>query len=155
MVLGPAFSERHRHNPVNAPTTAQNWMHRARPQWRKFAAEIVGRPGVLIPDTDDDLNWHAFLGHSIDMQGFRAAEFSGADPVTRSAPGFASLKARGVGVRELALLWAVPAIRDHLMVVTSRPRGPKGPLSTTLSGLRAHGGLMFKDRCQRRSCPGT
>jgi hypothetical protein len=50
--------------------------------------------------------------------------------------------ARAVGVRELASLWAVPAIRDHLMVVTSGPGGPKGSLSMTLSVLRAHGGQV-------------
>ena len=38
---------------------------------------IALRLHVLIPDAEDDLNWHAFLGHSIDMQGFRAAEFVG------------------------------------------------------------------------------
>ena len=54
--------------------------------WREYATDILNRPHVLIPDTDDELNWHAFLGHSIDMQGFRAAEFSGVDPLTKKAP---------------------------------------------------------------------
>jgi hypothetical protein len=71
--------------------------------------------GVKSPDTDDDLNWHAFLGHSIDMQGFRAAEFVGVDPLTRAAPCFVPLRERGIGVRELATLWEKEPIRQHLL----------------------------------------
>ena len=63
---------------------------------------ILNRSQILIPDTDDDLTWHAFLVHSIDMQGFRAAEFAGVDPLTRNAPKFLPLKTRGIGVPELA-----------------------------------------------------
>ena len=48
--------------------------------WKTYASMILNRWQILIPDTEDDLNWHAFLGHSIDMQGFRAAEFVGVDP---------------------------------------------------------------------------
>lgn len=58
--------------------------------WRTYAQRIVTRPGILIPDTDEDLTWHAFLGHSIDMQGFRAAEFAGVDELSRPAPKFRS-----------------------------------------------------------------
>ena len=76
--------------------------------WKAFAADILGRPHVLIADTEDELNWHAFLGHSIDMQGFRAAEFVGVDPLSKSASGFVPLKERGIGIRELAELWDVP-----------------------------------------------
>jgi hypothetical protein len=54
--------------------------------WQTYASMILNRSQILIPDTDDDLTWHAFLGHSIDMQGFRAAEFAGVDPLTRHAP---------------------------------------------------------------------
>jgi hypothetical protein len=103
--------------------------------WKVHARNILDRPGILIPDTEEDLNWHAFLGHSIDMQGFRAAEFVGVDPLTRSAPEFVPLKERGIGVRELAALWAVPTIQQHLRT------GTKGlPLHTTLDVLRAEGG---------------
>ena len=56
--------------------------------WEKYADSILQRPGVLIQDTEEDMNWHAFLGHSIDMQGFRAAEFVGVDPLSRPAPDF-------------------------------------------------------------------
>ncbi|MGB2610700.1 MAG: hypothetical protein WBC80_17125, partial [Isosphaeraceae bacterium] len=91
---------------------------------------------ILIPDTDDDLTWHAFLGHSIDIQGFRAAEFAGVDPLTRNAPKFVPLKTRGIGVPELASLWQIPSIRDHL-----RSGVWDEPLSEgTLSVLRAEGG---------------
>ena len=65
---------------------------------------------TLIADTDHDLNWHAFLGHSIDRQGFRAGEFVGVDPLTRDAPGFVPLLTRGIGVPKLAALWDVPVI---------------------------------------------
>ena len=69
--------------------------------WSTYAGQILERPGIMIPDTDDDLSWHAFLGHSIDMQGWRAAEFVGVDAITRDASGFVPLIKRGIGVREL------------------------------------------------------
>lgn len=102
--------------------------------WRSYAQHILGRPGVLIPDTDDDLTWHAFLGHSIDMQGFRAAEFAGVDALSRPAPKFRSLKERELGVPELGRLWHVRRIQDHLR----EPRD--GSLGATLDILRRHGG---------------
>jgi hypothetical protein len=103
--------------------------------WAAYAAIILDRSQILIPDTDDDLAWHAFLGHSLDMQGFRAAEFAGIDPPTRKAPGFVPLKARGVGVPELASLWDALEIRQHLL------SGTRGlPFQTTLGVLRASGG---------------
>jgi hypothetical protein len=77
--------------------------------WQTYAHNIIDGHGIAIPDTHDDLNWHAFLGHSIDMQGFRAAEFVGVDPLTRSAPKFVPLAQRGIGVAELASLWDMPA----------------------------------------------
>ena len=102
--------------------------------WQRFATFVLDSH-ILIPDTDDDLNWHAFLGHSLDMQGFRAAEFVGVDPLTRNAPGFVPLKERGIGIRELAQLWNIGPIRDHLTT------GTKGlPLDSTLQILRVHGG---------------
>src|SRR5262249_21130635 len=87
--------------------------------WKTSASMILNRSQILIPDTDADLTWHAFLGHSIDMQGFRAAEFTGVDPLTRTAPRFVSLKARGIGVPELASLWGVPEIQRQLLKGTS------------------------------------
>ena len=103
--------------------------------WAAYAEMILHRSQILIPDTDEDLTWHAFLGHSIDMQGFRAAEFAGVDPLTRKAPGFVPLNRRGIGVPELAQLWEVPEIRRHL---TSRLEAV--PLDVTLGVLLAHGG---------------
>jgi hypothetical protein len=82
--------------------------------WRTYASMILNRSQILIPDTDDDLNWHAFLGHSIDMRGFRAAEFAGVDQLTRNGPKFVPLMKRGIGVPELASLWQILSIRDHL-----------------------------------------
>jgi hypothetical protein len=76
---------------------------------------ILNRSQILIPDTEEDLNWHAFLGHSIDMQGFRAAEFIEIDPLTKKAPGFVPLKERGIGIPELGALWGKPEIQDHLL----------------------------------------
>lgn len=105
--------------------------------WATHATMILGRSQILIPDTDDDLTWHAFLGHSLDMQGFRAAEFAGIDPLTRKAPGFVPLRQRGIGVPELASLWDVPEIRRHLTT------GVGGvPLDATLGMLRTHGGAV-------------
>ena len=96
---------------------------------------ILNRSHILIPDTDDDLTWHAFLGHSIDMQGFRAAEFAGVDPLTRNAPKFVPLKTRGIGVPQLAGLWEVPEIRHHLLGQIKDV-----PFAVTLGILRTHGG---------------
>jgi len=95
---------------------------------------ILNHSRILIPDTDEELTWHAFLGHSIDMQGFRAAEFAGVDPLTRSAPRFVPVRARGIGVPQLASLWEVPEIRQHLL-----RKNENFPLATTLSVLQAHG----------------
>lgn len=89
----------------------------------------------MIPDTDEDLSWHAFLGHSIDMQGWRAAEFVGVDDLTKDAPAFVPLIERGIGVRELGQLWEVPAIGEHLL------HGTAGlPVSATTNLLRVEGG---------------
>lgn len=105
--------------------------------WEKFSGAILDRPGVLIPDTDHDLTWHAFLGHSIDMQGFRAAEFAGVDTLTRHAPKFTPLTQRGIGVPELAGLWEISAIKEHLL------HGVKGvPFIATLDALRNAGGSV-------------
>jgi hypothetical protein len=94
--------------------------------WKNYATKLLDRSQILIPDTDDDLTWHGFLGHSIDMQGFRAAEFAGVDPLTRPAPNFVPLKQRGIGVSELAALWDVPEIQQHMLtgprVCPSLPR---------------------------------
>lgn len=103
--------------------------------WNTFAADILGRSHVLIVDTEDELNWHAFLGHSIDMQGFRAAEFVGVDPLSKKAPGFIPLKQRGIGIRELAELWDVPTIQDHLLKKSSGT-----PLQSSLDVLNTAGG---------------
>lgn len=105
--------------------------------WKTYAAKILDRRAVLIPDTDDDLTWHAFLGHSIDMQGFRAAEFAGVDPLSRPAPKFVSLKERGIGVPELGTLWDISEIQQYLRT------GTRGiPLQTTLDVLRSAGGSV-------------
>ena len=102
--------------------------------WQTYAANILRSP-ILIPDTEDDLNWHAFLGHSIDMQGFRAAEFVGVDILTKNAPTFIPLRTRGIGVRELGGLWEMEAIREHML------HGTAGiPLQTTLEVLKQWGG---------------
>lgn len=103
--------------------------------WAAFAQGILENEGVMIPDTDDNLSWHAFLGHSIDMQGWRAAEFVGIDDLTKDAPDFIPLKTRGIGVFELGQLWEIDAIREHLL------HGTAGvPISATLDVLRRDGG---------------
>ncbi len=83
--------------------------------WARYAQEVINMPNVLIPDTEDDLNWHAFLGHSVDMQGFRAAEFAGVDQLSKPATGFKPLNQKGIGVPELGKLWEIEAIRKHLL----------------------------------------
>jgi hypothetical protein len=91
---------------------------------------------VLIRDNEEDLNWHAFRGHSIDMQGFRAAEFAGVDPLTRSGE-FIPLKTRGIGVATLGALWDIPEIRQHLL------HGAKGTaITSTYTILEEHGGKI-------------
>jgi PAS domain-containing protein len=86
--------------------------------WGLYAKGIVEGPGVGIPDTDEHLTWHAFLGHSIDMQGTRAGEFVGVDDQTRPRADFRSLQARGIGVGELADLWKVQAVRQRMLIRT-------------------------------------
>lgn len=103
--------------------------------WQKHAHSILERPGVLIHDTEEDLNWHAFLGHSLDMQGFRAAEFVGVDPLSRSVPDFIPLKTRGLGIRELGQLWKEKAIQEHLL---GNLRGL--PVQATLDVIASYGG---------------
>lgn len=103
--------------------------------WEEYAHLVLEGPGVMIPDSEDDLNWHAFLGHSLEMQGFRASEFVGVHPISRDAPDFRSLRDRGVGIPELAGLWKVSRVRDHLL---NRTRGV--PVADTLNVLRRHGG---------------
>jgi len=106
--------------------------------WRTYASTILKQFHIPIPDTEDDLNWHAFLGHSIDMRGFRAAEFAGVDRLTRNGPKFVPLMKRGIGVPELASLWQIPSIRDHL-----RSGVWNEFLSQeTLSALRSGGGAV-------------
>jgi hypothetical protein len=107
--------------------------------WSTYAAAIL-EDGVMIPDTEEDLNWHAFLGHSIDMQGFRAAEFAGVDELSKPAPGFVTLKERGIGVAELARLWEIPSIERHLREVTGTSSG--GSITPALEVLRRDGGSV-------------
>lgn len=103
--------------------------------WELYSKEIIDRTAVLISDAEDDLNWHAFLGHSLDMQGFRAAEFAGVDTISKPAKDFKSLKIRGIGVTELGKLWEIDAVRSHLL---HKARGT--PVITTYEVLRAAGG---------------
>jgi hypothetical protein len=103
--------------------------------WATYAGPILNTPGVMIPDTEDDLNWHAFLGHSLDMQGWRAAEFVGVDELTRNAPGFIPLRERGIGIRQLGELWEITPIREHLL------HGTAGlPVEATMEVLAQEGG---------------
>jgi hypothetical protein len=109
--------------------------------WTRFADEVLERSQILIPDTDDGLNWHAFLGHSIDMQGFRAAEFAGVDPLTKRAPNFVPLKERGLGVPELAALWRIWPIQQHLLTgVKTLPGRSPVPMEETYEVLEREGG---------------
>ena len=52
-----------------------------------FASQILERSGIMTLDTDTDLSWHALLGHSIEMQGWRAAELVSVGAITKDAPG--------------------------------------------------------------------
>lgn len=83
--------------------------------WTTYSQVIFEKSDILIQDTEDDLNWHAFLGHSIDMQGFRAAEFSGVDELSKTVDNFIPLNKRGIGVAELGELWEIEAIQSHLL----------------------------------------
>ncbi len=119
---------------VNLPREINSGIPELDQAWKQYGLSIFSTQ-IPIPDTDDDLNWHAFLGHSVDMQGFRAAEFVGVDPLTRKAPAFVPLKSRNLGVAELGRLWQIDAIRSHLL------KSAMGtPLNSSLGVLRAHGG---------------
>ena len=116
------------------PTTISTGCAELDLAWKTYASMILNRSQILIPDIEEDMNWHAFLGHSIDMQGFRAAEFAGVDPLTRNAPKFVPLKASGIGVPELAALWEIQMIRQHLLA-----QNKDVPFAVTLQVLRSHG----------------
>lgn len=60
---------------------------------------------VGIPDTEEELNWHAFLAHSQDMQGFRADFFVGVPHGKDEKSEPFTLKALGLDVGELAGVW--------------------------------------------------
>ncbi|HUT28152.1 MAG TPA: hypothetical protein VMX13_00050 [Sedimentisphaerales bacterium] len=96
------------------PNKIDTGCHHIDEAWAEYSQRIL-ESSILIADENDDLNWHAFLGHSVDMQGFRAAEFSGADALSKPVLGFRPLKERGIGVSQLANLWDVGAIRRHLL----------------------------------------
>jgi hypothetical protein len=68
---------------------------------------------VSIPDTDEELNWHAFLAHSLDMQGFRADWFVGRWPNAQWGE-FRTLHQRGLGVAELSSLWEIEPLKRAL-----------------------------------------
>ena len=103
--------------------------------WKTYIKLIIYDSDIPIADTEDDLNWHAFLGHSIDMQGFRAAEFAGVDELSKPANGFKPLNQRGIGVPELGKLWEIEAIQNHLLY---RTKGTD--ITTTYKVLMAEGG---------------
>lgn len=131
----PAVSQRHPHQ-RKIPDTIDSGCRELDLVWEKFA-KVALYSAIPIPDTDEDLNWHAFLGHSIDMQGFRAAEFTGVDPLTKSAPGFVSLRDRKIDIRALAGLWQNPRIQNHLLHNTAGT-----PFSTSLDALRSFDGQV-------------
>ena len=112
--------------------------------WDTYAHDLLTKPGFLIPDTEDDLNFHAFLGHSVDMQGFRAGEFVGVDSMS-SASSFVPLQRIGIGVMQLATLWDVTPIREYLLAATRR--GGKTSVESTCAVLAAHGGSFGQLLC--------
>ena len=105
--------------------------------WERYCYTITEESDILIPDTEDALNWHAFLGHSIDMQGFRAAEFAGVDKLSKPAPGFIPLNQIGIGIPELGSLWDIPAVRNHLLHNTQGTS-----TDSTYAVLKAEGGKI-------------
>ena len=105
--------------------------------WARYANLVIDRPGIAIPDTDVKLHGTHFWVTASICRDFRAAEFAGVDALTRRAPGFISLRERGIGVPQLATLWEVAAIQGHLL------DGIRGlPLSETLDVLRSDGGSV-------------
>jgi hypothetical protein len=105
--------------------------------WRECITVAI-RDAVSIPDTEDGLNWHAFLGHAFDLQGSRAGEFVGVDKPPKPRPSFTPLKDRGLGIATLAGLWKVKQIQDHLREVTGR--GHSQSVATTRLTLERYGG---------------
>src|SRR6185436_6806525 len=123
----------------NIPRSINTSCHQLNLFWEQYATGLLAQPGLLIADTDEDLSLHAFLGHSVDMQGFRAGEFVGVDPSPPSRD-FVSLKARKIGVKELADLWNVRGIREHLQSVTTGRQSAS--VETTYNALMKHGGRI-------------
>lgn len=107
--------------------------------WKLYMASASAVEGMLVPDTDQALNCHAFLGHSIDMQGFRAGEFAGVEKLRFPSPGFIPLNQRGISVRELGQLWETEPIQRHLVRVTARA-GQGAAMESTYAILSQYGG---------------
>ena len=83
--------------------------------WAVYSQVIMHKSKIPIADTDADVNGHAFLGQSVDMQGCRAAEFAGVDELSKPENEFKPLNQKGIGVPELGKLWEIEAIRNHLL----------------------------------------
>jgi hypothetical protein len=101
--------------------------------WKTYASSILHRSQILVPDTEEDLNWHGFLGRSVFMDDFRAAEFIGVAPLARPAPKFIPLRQRGLGVAELSALWG--DVGSILWLARTRT-----PIKRIVEILRTHGG---------------
>jgi hypothetical protein len=104
----------------------------------QFAGQITDPcGGVIIPDEEEELNWHAFLAHSLDMQGFRADWFVGRWP-NPEWPQFRTLSDRGIGIRELAALWEIAPIKDAL---SAPAQHELVAVEDALAVLERHGGV--------------
>jgi hypothetical protein len=87
--------------------------------WRRFALELIRTHSIDIADSEDALNWDAFIGRSVDFEAL-----SGVSGRPTSAPDFAPLRERGISLEDLADLWSLKPLRDHLLHNHEDPQTP-------------------------------
>ena len=108
--------------------------------WERYAGDLVGQCGLCVQDDDKALNWDAFLSRSVPL--VRQPGYVG---YPSDVPDLAPLRERGITLRDLADLWQIDALRDHL---THRDENSGEPAAAHCSLLLASGGPAGQMLCQ-------
>lgn len=87
--------------------------------FEKHLSSVLNSNTIPIPDTQEEMNWHAFFAHSQDMQGFRADLFTEGH-VDANGKRFIGLRDQWSGdstslIDQLGGLWDNQAIREELI----------------------------------------
>jgi hypothetical protein len=87
--------------------------------WARYANELAGPNGIALADTEDALNWDAFISRSVEFEP-TACRFGSSS----RGPDFQPLRDRGITLKDLADLWEIEPLRDHLLHKNEDPRTP-------------------------------